>query len=140
MALKDVETFIVTLVTVGKWQGTGGPAISGGIYAMAFRAKRAPSKLPQAGVMVTKNATPSAAAKYFVNTDVTRERIDAAGVMTGANGTALTNGITLADNNSGTGALPAECMWSIHKTSSIPFVIFIQILRPVNAPSMTCPL
>ncbi len=142
MASKDVEAFIASNTTTGKWATTGGPAINNGIYAMVFRAKRAPSKLPQAGVTVTKGGTPTPPTdNYFVATDVTRERVDGATTMTGANGTALVTSVSLADVYSGSSSLPPECIWSQHRSATLPFVVFIQILRPINASgSVTCPL
>jgi hypothetical protein len=141
MATKDVELFAVSGATSAKWQSTGGPPINGGIYAMVFRAKRAPSKLPQADVTVIKSGAPTPGTDhYFVDTDVTRERIDATAIVTGANGTALVTNATLSDVYTGTSALPAECRWSVHVAATVPFVVFVQVARPVNQPNMTCPL
>ena len=141
MAVKDVEVFTVPLATAAKWQMTGGLSLAGGIYAMVFRAKRAPSKLPQAGVQVLKGGAMSAADDfYFVSTDVTRERVDASATTTGANGTALVTNVMLSagPTNTGTqGPLPAQCTWSAHAAQTVAGVVFVQILRPSGA---TCPL
>ena len=142
MATKDIEAFTVPLSTVQKWQGM--PPLAGGIYAMVFRAKRAPSKQPQAGITVLKGGAVSIADdNYFVSTDTTRERIDPTAMGTGANGTALVSNVSLAagPTNTGTqGPLPPECKWSSHAAQTVAGIVFIQILRPVNATGMTCNL
>lgn len=143
MTTRDVELFAVPASTTTRWAQTGGPTIAGGLYVMMFRQKRAPSKLPQAGVTAIKNAMPAPLDDhYFVATDVTRERIDANAMVTGANGTAVVTNVMLDTTrpNTGSGALPPECQWSLHLARTVPGVVFIQILRPINAPSMTCPL
>lgn len=146
-ATKDLEAFIVNVATTTKWQQTGGPSIAGGIYAMIFRQKRAPSRLTQAGVTMIKGTPPNlmpapATDSYFVNTDVQRERVDGALNATGANGTALVTNAALTDgvfSGAPTG-LPAECRWSLHPAQTVAGVVFVQILRPVNATGMTCNL
>lgn len=143
VASKDVEAFVAPRSTTDQWAANGGPTINGGIYAMIFRAKRAPSKLPQAGVTVIKgNGSPTPSTDhYFVSTDVTRQRLDAVATSTGANGSALVTNAMLSDGYSGTGGIPPECRWSGHAAATLPFVVFIQILRPINASAtLTCPL
>jgi len=141
LATKDLEMFVVPKATTDQWAATGGPPITGGIYAMVFRARRAPSKLPQAGVTILRAGQPTAATDhYFVATDVTRARVDMNADTTGANGTGLLTAASLTEGFTGTGALPAECRWSVHAAATLPFVVFIQILRPINATGMTCPL
>jgi hypothetical protein len=146
MSTKDVEVFTVPATTTTKWAMTGGPTIATGIYTMIFRQKRAPSKLTQAGVTVIKGAPPNlmptpGTDHYFINTDVSRERIDAAANVTGANGTALVTNVTLAEgvySGAPTG-LPTECRWSAHPAQTVAGVVFVQILRPVNGTG-TCNL
>jgi len=146
MAVKDVEAFQVPSATTTKWAMTGGPTIAGGIYTMIFRQKRVPSRLTQAGVTVLKGPPPTftptpTTDHYFVNTDVSRERIDMALNATGANGTALVTNAMLADIYTGTPTvLPAECRWSAHAAQTVAGIVFVQILRPVNATGMTCNL
>lgn len=149
MASKDVELFAVPAATTTKWAMTGGPTIANGIYVMIFRQKRAPSRLTQANVLVLKltNQQPPpgptmSTDHYFVKTDVQRERIDAAENTTGANGTALVTNVSLMDAYTGnpSGNLPPECRWSAHIAATVAGVVFVQILRPVNASGMTCPL
>lgn len=147
MASKDTELFAVPSATTTKWAMTGGPTIAGGIYVMMFRQKRAPSRLTQAGVVVLKltNQMPPPAPTpgtdhYFVATDVQRERVDAGQTMTGANGTALVTNVAVTDAYTGTGGLPAECRFSAHVAATVAGVVFVQILRPVNATGMTCNL
>jgi hypothetical protein len=72
----------------------------------------------------------------------TRSSVDTVATATAANGTALV-GITggmPTDQYTGLGGLPAECQWELHGASSIPFAVFIQIFRPVNASGKTCTL
>ncbi|HLL23699.1 MAG TPA: hypothetical protein VK427_16285 [Kofleriaceae bacterium] len=146
MATKDVEAFVVPATTTTKWAMTGGPPISSGIYVMIFRQKRAGTRLTQAGVTVLKGPPPNfmpipSNDHYFVNTDVQRERVDSAAGATGANGTALVTNAMLSDIYTGTpNVLPAECRWSAHAAQTVPGVVFVQILRPVNAAGMTCNL
>lgn len=146
-ATKDVELFAVPATTTTKWAMTGGPTIAGGIYTMIFRQKRAPSRLTQAGVTMVKGMPPNfmpapATDHYFIATDVQRERVDATAVGTGANGTALVTNAALADGffTGSPSGLPAECIWSVHPAQTVAGVVFVQILRPINAPGMTCPL
>jgi hypothetical protein len=63
-------------------------------------------------------------------------------MVTGANGTALVTGALVSDGvvYSGTGALPAECRWDTHPGATLPFIVFIQIKRPINQTGMTCGL
>ena len=95
----------------------------------------------QTGVTVIKSgATTPTTDHYFVATDVTRERIDAMATTTGANGTALVTNAMLSEVYTGTGALPIECRWSAHVAATVPFVVFVQLLRPINQTNQTCPL
>lgn len=147
-ATKDVEGFIASVQTTTKWQMTGGPSIANGLYAMIFRQRRAPSRLTQAGVTMIKGTPPNLAPSpttdhYFVSTDVQRERIDAAANATGANGTAIVTDASLANMTVFSGSpssLPAECRWSVHVAQTVPGIVFVQVLRPVNATGMTCNL
>lgn len=147
-AAKDVEGFIATPQTTTKWAMTGGPTIANGIYVMMFRQKRAPSRLTQAGVTMIKGTPPNLAPSpttdhYFVNTDVQRERIDTAANATGANGTALVTDASLMNMTVFSGSpssLPAECRWSVHVAQTVAGIVFVQVLRPVNATGMTCNL
>lgn len=146
MSTRDVEMFAIPATTTTKWAQTGGPTIAGGIYVMLFRQRRAPSRLTQAGVTAIKNAAPAPADDYyFVATDVTRERVDPAATTTGANGTALVTNVALDPTKPNTGAssLPAGCRWSLHLGRTVPGVVFVQILRPIDDPSTgdgTCDL
>jgi hypothetical protein len=141
---RDVEAFVIPTAVTTKWAMTGGPTIAGGIYAMMFRQRSAPSKLTQAGVVPIKGLPTSpmpAPGKFFINTDVQRERVDAAAMATGANGTVLVTPTALTDGGySGTTTvLPAECRWSAHASQTLPGVVFVQVLRPVNGTG-TCTL
>jgi len=140
---RDLEGFIVKMATTTKWQTSGGPGIAQGYYAMTFRAMST-GQTPKAGVVVVNQAMGAIPANdfYFMSTQTTRETIDPAQNFTGANGTALVSGASFAHGGySGVmGGLPPECKWSGHGGVTLPGVVFIQVLRPVNQTGMTCPL
>ncbi len=143
MTTRDFEAFIVKMSTTTKWQTSGGPGIASGYYAMTFRAGST-GQTPKAGVVVVNQAMGPIMANdfYFMLTQTTRETVDGAQNFTGANGTALVAGASLSHGGySGVmGGLPAECKWSGHPGVTLPGIVFIQILRPVNQTGMTCPL
>lgn len=145
-ATKNLEAFVAPAATTTAWQSSGGPAISGGIYAMVFRASRT-GTTNNRGVTATLRGTPmpqnpGREDHYFAPEDPARTTIEPAATATGVNGTALVTGATTADavEYSGSGGLPAECVYSKHAGAATPNVLFIQVLRPTNAPSATCPL
>lgn len=143
MTTRDFEGFIVKMSTTTKWQASGGPGLAQGYYAMSFRAGST-GQTPRAGVVVVNQAMGAIPGNdfYFVSTQITRETVDTAQPFTGANGTALVSGASLSNGGySGVmGGLPAECKWSGHPGVTLPGIVFIQILRPVNVTGMTCPL
>jgi hypothetical protein len=151
-ATKDTEAFIVPAAVTTKWAttGAGAPTIAGGLYVMIFRQKRAPSRLTQAGVTVLKGIPPNFAPTpstdyYFKSTDVQRENVDNATPqnVTGANGTALVTPAALSDGaftGLPTGILPPECRWSAHAAQTVAGIVFVQVVRPVNNGTATCPL
>jgi hypothetical protein len=141
--VKDFEAFIVTGATTASWEGSpGAPPLSGGYYVDVFRA-HSTGFAPQAGVTVTKSGvTIPNNDWYFTSTEITHDTIDSAATATGANGSAIITGASVADGvaYSGQGALPAECRWDTHPGASLPFIVFIQIKRPINQTGMTCNL
>ncbi len=139
-ATKDFEAFVVRPATSAGW--TGGPPLDAmnGIYAAVYRGHRAGMDLA-AGVTFTVNGNPDVNRDYYLTNTANRTAVDGAATATGLNGTALFTKATLANElYSGKGGLPPECVWDGHPGASIPYVVFIQIFRPTNAPSMTCPL
>jgi hypothetical protein len=143
-SINNLEGYIVPVATTTKWQTSGGPSIAAGYYAPVYRQRRT-GFLTQAGVTVLKVPggvpTPVMANDfYFRATDVTRETIDVALNGTGANGTALVSGATLADMAyTGTGGLPPECRFIPAPGVTLAGIVFISIFRPTDAPGMTCP-
>jgi hypothetical protein len=143
-ATRDFEAFVVKATTTGMWAASGGPALAGGLYFMTFRAHRAGAgdpRAPQAGVTVTKAGNPIADNDYyFAAAETTHQTIDAAAAVTGANGSALVTGASIADSvaYSGAGGLGAGCRWSVHAGASLPGVVFIQVVRKLDAPGETC--
>jgi hypothetical protein len=141
-ATRNFEAFIATKATTDQWAASGGPPMSGGIYAMVFRAGKT-GTTNRTGVTMTLRGSPVPANDfYFTAAETTRTTVEAAATVTGANGTALVTGASVADevNYSGTGGLPPECQYSTHAGVALPFILFVQVLRPINATGMTCPL
>ena len=138
VATKSFETFVAPKATTDGWTATGGPPMSGGVFAMVFRAGKTgaahQSGVTRAGPAVGTNY-------YFIAAQDTRTTIDSAATVTGANGTVLVTGATLLQGftYTGTGGLPAACQYSSHAGIALPFILFIQILRPIDN-GMTCPL
>jgi hypothetical protein len=142
-ATRDLEAFVVAPATAIGWATSGVPfGASNGIFAPVFRGHRTGTDVA-AGVVVTRNGASDATHDYYFAAGATgRTTLDLAATMTGANGTAVYN-ITnpvITDLYSGTGGLPAGCVWEAHPGASVGYVVFIQIYRPTNAPSATCPL
>jgi hypothetical protein len=147
-ATRDFEAFIVKASTYMGWATSGAPALTAGLYAPVYRGHRtgtdlaanvavtfAPMSMPT-NMMTNKDRD-----FYFGAAETTRTTLDPAANATGANGTALFSGATLAEVYSGAGGgIPATCLWEVHAAQAIPGVIFIQIFRPMNFPGMTCPL
>jgi hypothetical protein len=142
-ATRGLEAFVAPKATTDAWAASGGPPLSTGIYAMVFRARRTGTALG-AGVTATLAGNPVMAANdhYFAGCSSLRTSIDAAANATGGNGTALITGASVAQgvNYSGTGGLPPECAYSTHAGASLPNILFVQVVRPINATGMTCPL
>lgn len=145
-SINNLEGYVVPVSTTTKWQTSGGPSLTNGFYAPVFRQRRT-GFLTQAGVTVVKFPAGSAVSVaandyYFKASDVTRETIDNMTPQdsTGANGTALISGATLADMAyGGGGGLPAGCRYTPAPGVTLPGIVFISIFRPTDIPTMTCP-
>lgn len=141
-ATKDFEGFVAPKALTDAWAAAGGPPLSGGIYAMVFRA-RSRGSAPNPGVTATRTGAPVPANDhYFAGCAALETSIDAGALATGGNGTALITGASVADGlaYSGSGPLPPECRYSTHAGASLPNILFVQVVRPINAVGMTCPL
>lgn len=137
-ATRSFEAFVAPKTTTDAWAASGGPPMSGGIFAMVFRAGKT-GAANQAGV--TRAGPTVGSNYYFTAAQATRTTVDPAAIVTGANGTALVTGASLAQGFTFTGTgLPPECQYSSHAGIALPFILFIQVARPINAPGMTCPL
>jgi hypothetical protein len=141
VALKDFEGFIAKKATTDAWTASGGPAISSGMFVGIFRAMST-GLTNQAGVTILRNGNAIAADDhYFTAAQATRTTVDPAALATGANGTALVTNAMLGEGyTAAPGPLPAECVWSVSPGVSLPFILFVQVFRPVNATGQTCPL
>jgi len=149
-ATANFEAYIVTKATTDSWASSGGPPVSGGIFAMIFRAHcvgagcTGDPLAEQAGVQMTKSATPIAAtnAKYFLAAQATRDTIDPTATMTGANGTGLNNNASVTDSVafSGQGGITdtTNCQWEQHAGAALMNIVFVQIFRKKNAIGHTC--
>jgi len=145
-ATKDLEAFIVKPSTTAAWAATG-PSLAAGIYAPVYRGHRTGTDLA-AGVQFTFGPNPSIPTMTDINRDfyftaaaTTRTTLEPNAGVTGVNGTVLVSGANLTEVYAGKGGgLPTTCMWDIHPGAAIPYVVFIQIFRPTDAPGMTCPL
>lgn len=140
-ATRGLEGFIVPRTTTDAWAASGGPPLAGGIYAMVFRAGRS-GRSNRPGVTMTfdGNTTP-ANDHYFTPAQMTRTTIDPAANVTGMNGTALVTGAMVGNGLKYSGmGLPAECQYTTHAGASLPMIVFIQVLRPIDRIGMTCPL
>ncbi|MCW5806781.1 MAG: hypothetical protein KIT31_30760 [Deltaproteobacteria bacterium] len=142
-ATRDTELFVANIATVGAWQASGGPPVTGGMAISIFRSSKT-GRTPQAGVTVTKsgNTIPNNDF-YFTANETNRGTIDPNATATGANGTALITGAAIGDGlvfSAQQGPLPPECKWETHGAVSLPFILFVQIYRPTNNGAMTCNL
>jgi hypothetical protein len=150
-ASPGVEDWIVKQSTTNSWAATGGPAINTGVLAMVFRANCSgtgctgdPFAL-QAGVEMLDNGNPIAPANgfYFAATDTGRTTIDSTATVTGMDGTGLINNASLSAGltaYSGSGGLtdPVNCKWPGQAGASLAYIVFIQIMRPINQFQKTC--
>jgi hypothetical protein len=148
-ATMNVEAWIVASTTTGAWEASGGPALSGGIYFPIFRAHADKPGVDrfanQAGVTVTKYASPIGSSDYYFGAAaLVRTTIDAVATSTGANGSGIVTGASLLDGTvySGNGGLAdaVNCRWETKAGASMPAIVFVQVFRPTNQVSKTCPL
>jgi len=142
----DFEAWIVNQTTVGKWQASGGPPLSGGIYAAIFRQHKKGNGdqfANQDGVTITKSGnTIPTQDYYFTASETTRMTVDAAAIATGANGTGLLTGASVADSvvYSGQNGITSTstCRWEPHAAASLPGIVFLQIYRKIDQIGQTC--
>ncbi|HEY5945732.1 MAG TPA: hypothetical protein VIV40_09585 [Kofleriaceae bacterium] len=139
----EVEAFIVKPSTTQLW-ASGGPPLSGGIYAPVYRAHKLPSTdpfAPQMGVTFARSGVALPANDYYFQAAIVdRTTVDGAATATGANGTALVTNATTNDSVSygGLGGLGNGCKWELHAGASLPGIVFIQIFRKADITGQTC--
>jgi hypothetical protein len=144
---RDLELFVVPGATLAGWtpNTANGPPFGAtqGIYAPIFRGHSTGTDTV-AGVTVTRNGAPIDTRDYYFTDTPNRTTLSAGATATSSNGGALFSidppSQMLTDAYSGTGGLPAGCIWAQHPGASVGFVILVQVFRPINAPGMTCPL
>src|SRR5262249_24776240 len=121
---------------------SGGPPMSGGIYAMVFRTNK--TGLSNASGVTVSGLTGGETASYFVAAQNGRTDVMPGATITGANGTALITNASISKGLAYRGpavpALPAGCKFSTHAGASLPFILFIQVVRQVDKVGETCPL
>ena len=132
----DFEGFIVKGSTVGMWQASGGPPLTGGIYVAAYRAHKLRAGIdrhaPQADVTFAKSGVAVMDDDYYFQAALTTNTtVDPAANVTGMNGTALVKNRTIGEQPvfDGLGGLGAGCRWEPHAAASLPGIVFIQIFR-----------
>jgi hypothetical protein len=115
---------------------SGGPPLSGGIYAATYRAHKLRAGVdrhaPQAGVTFAKMGTALPNDDYYFQSALTTHTsVDINAAVTGANGTALITNRTIGESAvfDGLNGLGAGCRWEYHAAASLPGVVFIQIFR-----------
>lgn len=143
-AVKDFDHFVIPAATTSKWDGgANGPSLETGIFAALYRAHAtgidgasgvtmtiAPANNP------TQQSTDINRDFYFSGT--TRAALDGGLSATAANGGALLTGANLNERYSGTGGIPAGCMWEIQAGAAIAHSVFVQVFRPTALPGQTC--
>lgn len=146
-ATDGVEAWVVKESTTTQWTSTGGPALSGGVFVPMFRAHKLGTPdtdpfEPQSGVTFTSLG--STQEFYFEAETMPRTTVDTAAVATGVNGTVLVSSASIHDGAtySGSGGLddPDSCRWSIHPGMSQPYIVFVQIFRPLDQVGFQCSL
>jgi hypothetical protein len=148
--IENLEAWIVDQATVGMWTSTGGPMLSVGIYASIFRTHGCDSTgactgdgfANQMGVTITKSGSPQTGNDSYFQAEPGRMHIDGTASATSINGTGLYVGASVDDSiiYSGTGGIAdtANCTWESHAAASIPYLVFMQVYRPINKPAKTC--
>jgi hypothetical protein len=143
---RDLELFIVPGATLAGWgpNTPSGPAFGTGqgIYAAVFRGHSTGTDTV-AGVSITRNGAVNDTRDYYFTDIASRTTLTTASA-TSSNGGALftIDPLTqaLSDRYTGTGGLPAGCIWESHPGASVGGIILVQIFRPISAPGMTCQL
>jgi hypothetical protein len=149
MAITGVEDWIVDETTTTAWATSGGPPISGGMFAMVFRAHCIDSGCSgdplanQAGATITKSGNPVPSLDYYFDAaDTTRTTIDPTASASGANGTGLLTGASVADGPiyGGTGGITdtVNCQWEQLNAAALPNIVTIQVMRKTHTFGKTC--
>jgi hypothetical protein len=152
-ATVNLEAFVATKATTDKWQGSGGPPLSGGIYVAIFRAHKCDfdgttctgdPKETQPGVQIYKDtlAVPNND-YYFADTDNQHTQVDPSLTVTGSNGTGLLTGASAVTDQikwTGMGGISdtTNCAWEHHAAASLANIVTFQIYRPTNQIGKTC--
>ena len=142
-ATKDFDGFVAAKSTTDMWTNSGGPTLAQGMYINIFRGHHAGHD-EQAGVTFTRSGNPVPNDDFYFHAgDAGRTTIDPAASSTGANGTAIVINAKISDGgvNSGTGGLPAQCVWDSHPGASLANILFVQVKHPRdNFTGDVCPL
>lgn len=134
--VRDLELYVAPSSMTSKWVADGGPNIATtGLFALIFRAGKT-GLANRSGVTVTLRGDPVPDRDfYFVAAETTRTTIDPAATVTGANGTGILNLASANDLTTYSGnaaSLPDGCRWSTHPGVTIPGIMLVQVLRPLD--------
>jgi hypothetical protein len=132
-----VDGWVVPTTTTDKWAMNGGPTLAMGYWVGVFFKNKTGRDL-QDGVQVTHHgAVDSTHDYYFSDTDGKRTTIDTAQAATGTDGTSLDTNASAgsgelgADSATG-GGLSSMCAWPQVTQASLPNLVVVQEMRPVN--------
>jgi hypothetical protein len=154
-ATTSLEAYIATKATTDMWSSAAGaPTVAQGIYVPIFRKHFCDPALgcttpaqqfdTASGVQIYKNtqAVPNND-WYFSDTGSgDHTTIDSSLTVTGANGTGLLTGASVADSIvwTGMGGIvdTANCTWEKHAAASLANIVTFQIYRPTTKLGTTC--
>jgi hypothetical protein len=143
-ATPNFDAFVGKKSTTDMWAASGGPTVAQGYVVNIYKSHEM-GEGEQAGVQFCKVSGASCTTSpnddfYFTASDTGRHTIDPAATATGMNGTALVLNEKLSDNvvDSGTPGVDANCSWEVHPGAGLAGIVYVQVVRPTDAPGMLC--
>jgi hypothetical protein len=96
--------------------------------------------MPRAGVQARRDgALVPDDDTYLIDTGTSRALPSTSSTSTGANGTALVVNSSTRSPHDGIGGEPAGCRWPSHTISTIPGVVYVQIVEAETSTGLPCP-